>query len=89
MQGYQHFPMAGFHPDTGISGNVLVGGDDAGLVPVRIKDGPAGQVFFLVLIQIVLGVEGGAGEFIGILREWTPVRRTRARRVPRGVKDSK
>ena len=88
MKGNQHFTMTGFHPDAGVAGNVLVGGDGAGEGAVGGEDGPAGEVFFLVFVEVVIGLDGGAGEFLGI-PERRPVRRTRAREEPRCVKDSK
>ena len=58
--------MAGLHPDAGVAGNVFVGRYGADFRPVRMQDGPAGQVFFLVFVEVVLGVEDGTGEFVGV-----------------------
>ena len=33
---------------------------------VGVQDGPAGEVFFLVFVEFVGGIDGGTGEFVGI-----------------------
>ena len=66
MKGNQDFSVAGFHPDAGIAGDVLVGGDGTHFLAVRIQDGPAGQVLLSVFVQVVVGIDGPAGQFVGI-----------------------
>ena len=66
MKGNQHFTMTGFHPDAGVAGDVLVGGDGAGEGAVGVEDGPAGEVFFLVFVEVVFRIDGGTGKFLGI-----------------------